>query len=42
VVKSIKDGTIPFPEERTMMYAVVKDTYHGEVSCLIKQDEAVQ
>jgi len=41
VVDRIKNGTIPFPEERSMMFAMVKDTMHGEISCLIKP-EAVQ
>jgi len=41
VVARIKSGTIPFPEERSMMFAMVKDSMHGEISCLIKP-ESVQ
>jgi len=38
VIEKVKNGTIPFPEERTMMFAMVKDSTHGEISCLIKPD----
>jgi len=41
VVERIKSGTIPFSEERSMMHAMVKDSTHGEISCLIKP-ESVQ
>jgi len=41
VVDRVKNGTIPFPKERSMMFAMVKDSIHGEISCLIKP-EAVQ
>lgn len=39
VVAQIKKGNIPFPESRCMMHAMVKDSFHGEVSCLIKPEE---
>jgi len=41
VIEKVKNGTIPFPEQRSMMFAMVKDTMHGEISCLIKP-ESVQ
>jgi len=38
VKDQITKGNILFPKERKMMYALVKDSFSGEVSCLIKQD----
>jgi|GEM_PF-5145114 len=38
VTDRVKNGTIPFPAERSMMFAMVKDSTYGEISCLIKPE----
>ena len=38
VIDKIKKGTLPYSEEKNIMYAMVTDAVEGEVSCLIKAE----
>ena len=38
VVEKIKNGTLPFSEEKTMLFAMVKDKKHAEISSLTKPE----
>jgi len=38
IISKINSGAVSFPKERPILYGCVKDSFCGEVSCLVTQD----